>query len=85
MRSKTDKAVEFLGWLGSVFLAVCSIPLVIDSILKGYNELPWLMLWLWQLGEIFVFVYVIYHKRIPLTLNYGLNIIGISILMYYRS
>lgn len=80
-----NKVTEFIGWIGSICLAICALPLVIDSISRGYNELPWASLWLWIVGEICVLYYVIAHKKWPLTINYGLNAIGILILMYYRT
>ena len=77
---------EIVGWLGSSALALCALPQVIQCIktksAEGVN-LAFLLLWLF--GEIFTLLYVLIQHGFdyPLLFNYGLNIIFISIILYF--
>lgn len=76
--------MSIIGWLGAFFLAICSFPEVFDTIRKGHNSSSFLFLLFWILGEIFLFIYVLPKRDYPLLANYVLNIILISILLFYN-
>lgn len=66
-----------VGLLGSFLLALCGLPLLVDS-LKNKNALQGLsgpFLLMWCLGEWFTFGYYLYTLGIdiPTILNYGIN------------
>ena len=72
--------IEALAWVGGVFLAICGVPLAVQTYRDGHaNEINHVFLWLWLLGEIFVLIYVISLLDYPLIFNYGANTI---ILLY---
>jgi len=76
--------VKIIAYISSMFLAFCSVPEVLHTIEKGRNDSSWMFLVLWGLGELGFFVYVLPKKDWPLLFNYVLNIILISILIYYK-
>ena len=77
--------IEFNAYLGSIFLAICAVPMAWKSYKQGHSEgVDEIFLILWGLGEFLVLTYVIYNKDIPLILNYGLNLIFIGIVVYYK-
>lgn len=52
--------VEILGFLGSFFLGVHSIPQAWKSFKDGHSDgLSHGLVWLWVLGEIFMTLYVL--------------------------
>lgn len=77
---------EILGWIGSIAFAVCAIPQVYDSWKKGHSRgITWGFYVLWVVGEIFTFLYVIPMGKMPMILNYGLNLIFLGIIGYYKA
>jgi uncharacterized protein with PQ loop repeat len=77
--------METFAWIGSILLGVCALPQSYKSIKdKETVGVSPAFLWAWILGEMFTFVYVIFEKySVPLLLNYLLNIIFISVILYY--
>lgn len=75
-----------VGLLGSLLLALCGLPLVLTAIRtkKSNDNLSFLLLWFF--GEIFSVFYALTNVGFswPLLLNYGFNIIFITIVLYYR-
>ena len=78
--------METLGWIGGILLAVCSVPELIKTIKTKTCSLSWGFLLLWWFGELFIMIPVI-AKSMPffLTFNYTLNLLIISILIYYKA
>lgn len=77
--------LEVMAWLGSFSLAICGAPIAIDSIKNGHsNGVNWNFICLWLFGEVCLFVYVVSLLDVILIFNYGLNIILISIIIWYR-
>jgi uncharacterized protein with PQ loop repeat len=77
-----------IGWIGAILLALCGLPQAFKTFrTKSCNDLSWLFLGAWLLGEILVLVYIIwdnyetYDFQWPLWLNYILNIIITSYLL----
>ena len=80
-----------LGWIGSLLLSFCGIPQAIKSYrTKQADDLSWLFLGMWGVGEIFTLIYVIQSNIIsgmfqyPLIMNYTLNTIIICYLVYVK-
>lgn len=77
--------LEISGWIGGILLALCAIPEVIASFKTKECNLSHGFLWLWYLGEWLIFIPVVIKGMAAfLIFNYGLNIILISVLMYYK-
>ena len=74
-----------IGWLGSLLLGICALPETIRTIKDGRCHVGWGMLLLWLLGEVFVFIHVLFNIHdIALLTNYSLNIILLIIMIYYK-
>lgn len=66
-------------------LAVCGIPELIRTVRDSRCHIGWGMLLCWYLGEIFVFYHVWNTaKDQALLLNYSINIIILSVMVYYK-
>lgn len=76
--------MELLGYIGGALLAWCGFPESIRAYRNKRCDIGHMMLWSWYIGEIFVFLYVLPKKDIPLLINYGANILAISVLIYYK-
>ena len=77
--------MEIIGWLGSIMLSICGLPQAIESYKnKNSNGISWGFIILWFLGEILVLLYVIFKKEYPLSFNCALNIIIVSVILYFK-
>lgn len=78
--------MEYLGWIGSICLAICALPQVIHTAqTKETQGLSKLFLLLWLVGEIAAIIYQhLKNGFTPLHFNYIFNIVLISILCYYK-
>lgn len=76
-----------IGWIGSILLSFCGLPQMILSIKNRRTDgvSSW-FLWLWFLGEIFTFIYVLSLTVVSIQLitNYSLNIIFLTVIIYYK-
>lgn len=77
---------EISGWLGSMLFAISAIPQAIHSFKTKQSEgVTWGLLLLWFFGEIFTLIYVLPKDDVlPLLMNYMLNIVFISVILYYK-
>ena len=82
---------EIMGWMGSILFAICALPQVVHTYkTRKVDDLNELFIWLWFLGEVFTFWYIIvddinnkiYH--IPLYFNYLFNLIMVFYLIYAK-
>ena len=76
--------MKYIAWISGLLLGACAVPEVIHTVQKGTNDSSWIFLLMWGLGEIGFFIYVLPKRDYPLLFNYVLNIILISILIYYK-
>ena len=77
--------MDFIGYFGSICLAICGLPQCILSIKQGHSEgISVGFLLLWSLGEVFTLLYVIPKSDLPLLLNYSANIIFLTIIWKYK-
>lgn len=74
------------GWIGTLMLAVCGLPLAIACIKNGHaRDLDVGFLYLWTLGEIFTLFAIINDAPlIYLLVNYGSNLVFISVIWFYK-
>lgn len=80
-----ESIFTFNAYFGSILLAICAAPLAWRSYKDGHSDgVDFLFLLIWLLGEIFTLSYVVYKLDIPLILNYGLNLIFIGVVVYYK-
>ena len=77
--------MDLIGYVGSIFLAICASPQAWQSYKQGHSEgISTGFLLLWTLGEIFTIAYVIPKADIPLLLNYSCNIIFLAVIWRYK-
>ena len=80
-----NNIMEYIGYIGSIMLAVCGLPQALESYkTKSSEGLTWGFLGLWFFGEIFTFAYVLPKMDLPLLINYSANIIFLVIIVYYK-
>ena len=73
----------WIGWVSSICLTICGIPLAIEAIYTGEGlDNKW-FLWLWYIGELTGLIYCVSLTSYPLIFNYGLNLLIISPVLYY--
>ncbi len=79
-----DIMTELLGWISATLLAVCGIFQMVETIdLGSVQGLSSWFIVTWFLGEIFGLYYVCKKKQYPLIVNYLLNLLATSVLLWY--
>ena len=77
--------MEYIGWVGSIFLAICGLPQAYASWKQGHsNGISSGFLALWGFGEVLTLLYVIHKMDAPLLLNYFTNILSLSVIIFYK-
>ena len=77
--------MENIGWIGSILLAFCGLPQAIESFkTKSSAGLTWGFLFMWFIGELCTFLYILPKMDLPLLVNYSANIIFLIIIIYYK-
>lgn len=77
--------VNIVGWLGSLFLAVCAFPQAWKSIKEGHSHgLTAGLLWLWGGGEVLSLFYVLMVDDAPLIFNYACNAVSMAVIIWYK-
>jgi uncharacterized protein with PQ loop repeat len=77
--------MQTLGWIGSILLAICGLPQAWKSYKEKHSDgISWGFLTLWGLGELFAFVYVLSRLDYPLIFNMSINLLAISVILYYK-
>lgn len=78
---------EDIGWLGGILLAWSGLPLAIGAFKQGSVAISGPFLWAWYIGEWLALYYTLYKIEgviNPLTFNYFLNILFISVVLKYK-
>jgi uncharacterized protein with PQ loop repeat len=77
--------LETIGYIGSILLALCAFPQAIQSYMDGHSKgiNLWFLL-MWTFGEIFTIIYVIPLMSIPLFINYGANLMFLTVIWRYK-
>ena len=74
-----------IGYIGSILLGICAVPELIRTVRDSRCHIGWGMLLCWYLGEIFVFIHIWnLNKDLALLMNYSLNIVILTVLIYYK-
>lgn len=76
--------MEIIGYIGGVFLTVSGVPEVIRTVRDKKAHIGWNMLVLWFIGEIFMVIYSIDAKIMPLIINYVFNFFVVVIMLAYK-
>lgn len=76
--------METLGWIGGILLAWCGAPEALKAYRTKRTELTWTFLLMWWLGELLVLIPVLQLGEGYLILNYSLNLIFTSVILYYK-
>lgn len=77
--------MNLIGWLGAAMLALCGAPAAYKAYMDKHAEGvsgPFIALWLG--GEMLTLVYVAPSLNWPLIANYGVNIVFVGIIAYYK-
>ncbi len=75
---------EFIGLIGSLLLSIAGIPEVVRTIKDNRCHLGLTFLSIWFGGEIFMLIYVIPLRDVPLLLNYVFNFFVVTIMFGYK-
>ena len=76
---------ELIGWLSTICFSLCAMPQVIRCFKNKHGrDIPWDLTIIWTLGEIFAIIYVLPIRDYPLLCNYFLNLLLLSIIIYYK-
>lgn len=82
---KNMSMFQILGWIGSLCLAGCGIPQAWVSYKDKHSDgISWAFLLLWAFGEVFAIIYVYDKLDMPLLVNYGVNLLIVGIMLYYK-
>lgn len=78
--------LEVIGWVGSIFLAICALPQAIHSYkTKNADGISHGLLWLWYFGELLTLIYISATSfSWPLVVNYSLNLVLLHVVLYYK-
>lgn len=76
--------MDLYGYLGGGLLAVCALPEAYRTIRDRECHLGWALLLMWFFGEGFMLVYSLELDDYALILNYGLNLIFLVPMLYFK-
>lgn len=76
--------LEAIGWIGGVLLAICGLPQAYRTYKCGRSDLSSLFIWMWFLGELLTFIYILPFGSYALYLNYSVNLIATSVILFYH-
>ena len=76
--------MEIIGYIGGAFLTVSGVPEVIRTVKDKKAHIGWNMLVLWFIGEIFMVIYSIAAKIMPLIINYVFNFFVVIVMLAYK-
>lgn len=73
-----------IGWLSSVCLILCGIPLALDAYKSGQSNINNIFFSLWLSGEVFGVIHTINIGDYPLVANYSINLLILLVVLYYK-
>jgi len=83
--------IEAVGWAGNLLFAICGLPQAIKTWKsKNVSGLSGLFLWMWLIGELLTFVYILVSDlrdnllHIPLYFNYAFNLVLAGYLVWAK-
>lgn len=79
--------MNIVAAIGSILLAICSIPLAVDAVVDRPSTLSINSVFLhtWTLGEVLTTSYCIYQGYYILLINYGINLTALAVVYYQRA
>ena len=78
--------IELLGWISSFFFAVCGAPQAWVCYRQGHGRgISALFMWIWLMGELFAFPYILlkYGIDLPILTNLTVNTFFIVVILRY--
>lgn len=76
--------LQDVGWLSTLILSFCGLPLLWDTYRKGTCSSPFIFILMCFIGEITGLTYVFFKSDVILITNYALNTFIYGILLYYK-
>lgn len=77
--------MEIIGYLSSTLLAICGLPTAILSIKNGNSRhIDNGLCAIWYAAELLGIVYVTWLGNLPLIINYGFNVVFLTVICYYK-
>lgn len=75
---------ELIGWLSTLCLAACGIPLAIEAYKQGRSNVNNRFFSLWLAGEIFGVIHTYNIQDYPLLANYTFNTLVLIFVLRYK-
>lgn len=76
---------DLAGFLGTICLSACALPLVVQTVSTGHTSVDPLFLGLWLAGELLMLAHVLAAgATLPVKLNYIANSIMVGVIGCYR-
>ena len=76
---------DLFGWISTLAFSICTIPQAYKSFKEGHSDgLSTSLLVLWTTGEVTGTVYGILLNEWPLIISYGLNVLFVCVLTWYK-
>jgi uncharacterized protein with PQ loop repeat len=82
-----DIVIQIFGWIGQLLLGLCAAPQAIQSFkTRTSNGINPLFIIMWFCGELLSLVYVLFSlsNALPIIMNYSVNLVFVSIILYYN-
>ena len=76
--------MSVVGLFGSLFLTFSAVPELIRTFKEKRCYIGWGFLSMWFLGEIFCLFYGFDLNEVPLIINYGFNLLVVTIMFTYK-
>lgn len=76
---------NFLGWVGALCFAFSAVPQAYQCYRQKHADgMSWGFLILWLSGELCMIVYSVSERNIILLTNYGINLVLLLVIAYYK-
>ena len=78
--------MEWVGWCSAIALGICAVPQAVKTLRTGRaDDLSWIFLLSWFLGELLGVVYIWPKGHIPLLCNYIFNAAILTPIIYIKA
>lgn len=79
--------IDLIGFFGATMFALCAAPQAAQCVKQGHAKgINHIFLSMWFMGEVAMLAYTLLAIGVnwPLILNYFLNLVFISVIVYYK-
>lgn len=77
--------MDYLALIGAAAFSLCVIPQAYACYKRGSSlGMTWSFLLLWFIGEVCFVIYYTYKDDIPLLINYVVNGLSLSVIIFYK-